>query len=185
VRLPPHRGCLESHGNRRHTGSEFRGWRTRACVVPAIALPYSDDYRPKSYRDDKTDDAAINAITFRRFWCISEFPESSIECSPSAVTVSSANCQQPVSLRSEREGRFFLGASKRTLGPHPCEESLAIGSAGVTRRDEISLHGLSSVLVDRDRRPFGLSSRSELEHGQACWTISRDHVHGATWNGVR
>lgn len=29
--LPLRRGCLDSLENRRHTGTEFHGWRTRAC----------------------------------------------------------------------------------------------------------------------------------------------------------
>lgn len=33
ARLPPRRGCLDSLGNRRHTGTEFHGWREPARVL--------------------------------------------------------------------------------------------------------------------------------------------------------
>jgi len=98
----------------------------------------------KSYRDDKTDDDQLSGDPVLRIRISDELDRVLL---PSAELFRAGNRQRPAK-------------------SHPCEESSAIGSAGATRRDEISLR---AALVDRDRRPFGLSSRSELE--RACWTI--------------
>lgn len=42
--LPLRRGCLDSLENRRHTGTEFHGWRTRACCLETTRIRRSDSF---------------------------------------------------------------------------------------------------------------------------------------------